>query len=339
MKVLGAFVGGVLLLVALGYASWSAVDASSILESESPPVIQVTSPSAVTVTGLSPVTVALTGVQAQSVVSPVDGLVTDLAQPGISIDAGAVVARVNDLPIIAFAGSAPVVADVMRGMQGPSVERAIAYLRALGFYSGDVSNRAGSLFQEAARRYNADVGRPADGDVLAVSGLAWIGIDGIAKFTPTVAIGTYVGAQTPLGVGDVLSASATVTEGSAIPQAAIGQRLVGEISGVFVNYEQGTGVLDQATVLALAALGRTEFATQLALPEPFDAAAVPTGAVVRDGAMACVIEVLELERVGSPVRVTILSEEPGLVMLEPKNLPSRAVANPWDLAQPVNCRG
>lgn len=337
MRVLYAFIAAAILLAGLGFAAWRSEDATSVLESSSPPAIDVISPSGVTVSGLSTITIVISDVRRQAVSSPAAGIVTSIAPSGTLIQAGAVVATINDFPVVAFTGDAPLIGDIRYGMRGPSVERAIRFLRDLGFYEGNVDDYAGSGFRLAAEEYNADVGREADRDVLVASGLAWVGEDPIASFTPEVVVGMTVGQQSPLGSGSVIDASATVVEGPSIPQAALGKHLVGEVLGIRVEYDQGSGILERSIVLALAELGRPDLTAQLTLPEPFEALGVPAGAIVRDGETTCVIESVDNDQTARPVRVTVLLEEPGMAILDPRGVPDELVANPWDSPWPADC--
>ncbi|MCF6743952.1 hypothetical protein E9529_06620 [Blastococcus sp. KM273128] len=327
----------VIALVGLTYGAWSSTDAISVLETDTRVELESATPTSVTVTGLSSVTIQLTDVVSQSVYSPVGGTVTFVTASS-TLRAGDVIATVDDRPIVAFTGDAPLIADVAPGDRGPNVARGLQYLKTLGFYAGDVTVIAPPSFSRAAQKYNMAMGRANDGQVLAAAGTAWIGTEDGAAFASRVMTGDVIPQHALLGAGAIVSATATVTEGSGVAPVARGKRLVGTIDGVAVSYEEGSGRIEPATARALAALGRTDFLVQLTLPESFEALAIPSGALIGSGLNVCVVEVASGDMPGKVARVTTLGEQPGLVLLEhAPGVPKRVIANPWELPTQPAC--
>ena len=159
-----------------------------------------------------------------------------------------------------------------------------------------------------------------------------MGASSPTHLVPTIAVGDPVSQGQVIFNGAVVAATAHVSEpGDPASQTESGLALVGEVSGINVNYTTGSGSLDKATSLKLAELG-ISFSLTVRLAHPVRGFGVPIGAVVTGPRGACVAT----DANGHTVPVTVLAADIGVAILG--TLPAHeVVANPWTLGNPPEC--
>jgi hypothetical protein len=260
-----------------------------------------------------------------------DGVLTWMTKRR-QVTAGQVIARVNDRPIVAFAGSAPLVDNIHSSSSPAEVQRAKQFLSGLGYLSdSDIDGSADVNFRSAVERFNADKGFGSNGPVLRASDLVWIGTRPRTRFAPSIYVGDRVSPGSQLASGGIRQVRATITESGRISFLNSGVTLVGRYRAVEFQYVQGSRSLDRRTLRALAEHGGREVTVAVGLRKPASVATVPTTAVFEGrGQETCV---LTLDAVDDPIHrarpmeVTVLAEEPGLAYLRPP-VPKAVVANP-----------
>lgn len=246
--------------------------------------------------------------------------------------AGDVLGTLDDEPLIAFVGDAPVTRDITPSSVGRDVRRVAVFLQQLGFSVGSDTDRVTSEMRSAIRGFNEAHGRAADGETLRSSALAWIGPTAPVRLRPAVSVGDPVAPGGTLFVGPVIAARATVAEPvENSTDGTVGTHLVGTFEGIEFDYEMGTGELDPGASLLLAERG-TLFTVTLRAARPLEGRGVPLGALVLSGKGVCVA----VDLTGTMVNVAVIASDTGVAILGDP-VPNEVVANPWTLSERRDC--
>lgn len=301
--------GGLLVVPVLAMAGWFVVAHADNPTAAAAPV----DPILVTVahedvTAQTVVSIALVPAVGAQVTTSASGTVTKAPTVGSVLNAGDVVLRVNDLPVRAFVGDAPLWRVLTLGDKGDDVRRLETYLSALDYYTGELDGDFGANLRAAVARFNADGGRGTTDYDFDPASVAWIGTQPMAVAKSLVAVGASVGPGTAVVEGPGTSAAVTVTE----PQGGIAT--VGEfgdeadlvVGDARVAYTPGSGVItepDAVEKIRAALEPATSGVAQVSATVSTRVATVPASALVQgaDGTV-CVYPSADAEPVAvSPV--------------------------------------
>lgn len=132
-----------------------------------------------------------------SIASPTSGTVTAAAEYGATIGRGAVIARVDDRPVVALIGSTPMWRDLGEGDEGDDVRQLETNLAALGFDpDGDVTIDAEytSSTSDMVEAWQESLGVDETGEV-AMSDVVIIAGESTVSVAPTVGSSVQSGAE------------------------------------------------------------------------------------------------------------------------------------------------
>jgi peptidoglycan hydrolase-like protein with peptidoglycan-binding domain len=177
--------------------------------------------------------------QLATVTSRVQGTITRLGEPGVMVERGAELYRVDERPVALLYGQVPMFRELGPGASGTDVEQLEANLAKLG-YDGFTADRTyDASTAEAVRAWQADLGAPQTGnvgrgDVVFVPEAGRVGArrvqvgDVVAPGTPVLDItggDQVVSLEVPVDDRDQLEPGSTVTV-----RLASGRDLAGTVS-------------------------------------------------------------------------------------------------------------
>lgn len=253
---------------------------------------------------------------------------------GQTVSNGAVVATVNDLPVIAYSGATPLWRDIMKGQTGADVAVAQAFLAATGYYAGAVNGNAQYSTQQAIKAFNKANGFGATNPVLSLTSLAWIGPADVVVALPSVHQGDSASGSTELFTTTAALAAIVVTETANVVRD---QPVTLTVLGVSTSYVQGSGRVTDPTFVAAvaAALGQTVDGTgSVALVTPIVVGQVPASAIVIDAnGLTCIFPDLT----GAPIAVTPGGGTPGTVDLDAALIGQAVLMNPREVREDLTC--
>jgi peptidoglycan hydrolase-like protein with peptidoglycan-binding domain len=157
--------------------------------------------------------------------SPAGGLITEIVSPSGLLEAGDIVLRVNERPMVLIPGEIPAFRDMSVGIRGRDVAALNSYLIELGYVIGDEADRFSEATEEAVRVWQEDLGLQATGvvtlgDVLIVDPGA---LEAPFRWTDSVDSGASLAAGSP--ILERLGESPELTVelgGSSLPQLEVG---------------------------------------------------------------------------------------------------------------------
>lgn len=260
------------------------------------------------------------------------GTVTSLnVSPGSTVAPGETVATVDDLPLVAMGGPAPLHRDLGPGAAGADVERLQAYLRLTGFYDGEGDAKLGASTAAAVQRWNKANGR--SGSTFSVASVLWIGDDPLVADVVQLRVGDTVAAGDTLITGANTILSIAVDE----PVGGVGpgphELRVGPVT---VPYDAtGAAIItasDAATVAA--AMRADEGAGQVVQTTGQTVLTIPATAVVTDlNGTTCVFP----DASAPAVVVAPVGSQAGSVMLPAGTALAQVLANPGEIRERLTC--
>lgn len=260
------------------------------------------------------------------------GTLTSLTTtPGMTVEQGVVLATVDDLPVVAMSGSAPLYRTLSASAQGEDVSRLQQFLYQTGYLSTAPDGTFGATTVHAVRAWNLDHGRRADAFDPAT--IVWIGEGQFEVADVPVKVGDQIGPGQPLAIGPAQLEGVNVDEPSG--GIADGAYQV-QVADVSVSYVPGTNFIsDPADAVALiTALGGDEGAGQLAESEPTEVAVVPASAVVTDhDGRTCVYP----DATTAPVLIDPVGSAAGTIHLDPGTPLTEVLANPAQVRDILSC--
>jgi hypothetical protein len=274
-----------------------------------------------------------TPVQVRTTIS---GTVTAVhARVGDEIHAGDPLVDVDDRPVAAFTGAAPLWRDLAVGAVGEDVDRLRGFLAELGLDAGSVPGRLTPATAEGIRQLNTSLGRGTADWVLHAVSLAWIGPDPLPVHEVTVR------------VGDVLSGDGTLLAGPARPVAVWVEVPPGQVlrdvphslsvEGVDVDYDPAGGRLtDPAAVAAVAEAlrGSDEGSGTVRPAEPEQVGTLPVSAIITDaGGRTCVFDSAS----GPPMPVEVSGGSLSVAEVPSEWVGRPVLANPREVRQDLSC--
>lgn len=193
-----------------------------------------------------PVTISVSFADPVDVVVRRSGVVTFLnSAPGNSITEGAALVSIDGVPVIAYAGAAPLFRDLGRGDKGPDVQELGAFLARLGLMpASGVDQRFGPATEAGVRRFEAEV--------LGVAPTGRFSV-GYVAFVPAAALTTK---SVPIAVGqDFVAGTVAMTLSGPPMSVAITSQEPGNppiVSGA-ITLVVGTDSIDLTALPAPAA--------------------------------------------------------------------------------------
>ena len=263
------------------------------------------------------------------------GVVTSLAiRVNDRVAGGTVLATVDDQPVIAMTGDAPLIRDLGSGAEGKDVQRLEQFLVALGIFKQTPDHRFDRSTASAVQAFNSRFGLGRD-STFRLDAVAWIGAVPAVVGQLTAQVGSAVGPGTALFKTPGTPVEIKVTEGQ--PTAlAPGDKVI-VVGDVSAPYKPGTGrVTDPGSVRALGgAIGSDDEAVAHIRPATTTpVVTVPSSAVITDASgTTCVFTAVD----ASPVVVHPIGGGVGSVYL-PADTPLTVVlANPSDVIERLTC--
>lgn len=125
------------------------------------------------------------------------GVVTEIdVAPGETVDAGDILFRVDNRPVVVGLGATPAYRDFSQGASGPDVAQLQRLLRRLGLYRAPVDGRFGPSTRTAVQEWQRAIGVADDGDV-RIGDIVWI-----ESLPSAVALGDQVSLGNRLNGGE-----------------------------------------------------------------------------------------------------------------------------------------
>lgn len=246
-------------------------------------------------------TVVLSSLESRSITVRSGGVVTklDLQAGEQSPPEGTAALWVDDRPVVAQYGAAPIAQDVGAGSPAPAVERVQSFLTRLGYYDGPRDGKWGAATSSATRRFLTDRERGFDG-AFRSEAVVWLGTEPARLHDMQLRVGDDVAPGQVIGQVGILAADVSVRPPG-------GQELDDESGWVIEVKDQ---VVPLATDFTVPANERAGLASVLEVDvdtpgvvrrvTSTDITLIPGTAIVTDGGQTCVIS-----SDGEPVDVQI----------------------------------
>lgn len=276
-------------------------------------------------------TVTITAAEPRPVASSVGGVVTRIAvRTDDMVAAGDRVVSVDDRPLVAFTGDAPLVRALSRGTQGPDVRRLQTFLNGLQDPELMVDGQFGTGTEAAVMGLQDDLGVAATGTV-GPGDLIWIGDGPVQVRRMLVAVGDRVEPGAGLFEGPVIDVTARLP--AATSQTAVladpAREAVLRVPGApeVPVQPDGTIAMPDARMLFEHVGAVESLQGTVALVDPLEVIEVPSAAVRSDDAGTCVVGAD-----GEPVAVEVLTVGFGRALLRPGDvgMPEQVTVDPVD---------
>lgn len=266
------------------------------------------------------------------VVAQSAGVITELdIVPGVSIESGSTVMKVDGLPVTAYVSATPLYRDVEPGMEGDDVAVAQGLLADLGYLGSGADGAAGSVTASAIRSFNADRGYGNDNVVLSRGSLLWVPDDSGAPEAISVRVGE------DLDPGAELYATTAGEAHISVGVEASDQYRVLTVGEVNVDLAPGeTTITDPDIVVAIAGYmsGEASMPATIALADPQRVGTLPAAALVTDaGGDVCFFSGIE----GAGVVVEATDGSFGMVDVEADLVGTPVLLNPRDVRENLTC--
>lgn len=274
-----------LVLPVVGLAGWWAVARAGNATAAAAPVRPVVVPVAREDSrARTTVTVAVGATEGRALAVAREGAVTRAPVRG-PVAPGDVLLEVDDAPVRAFTGTAPLWRPLAPGDRGDDVRRAQQFLTRTGHYDGALDGRFGAGLRAAVAAFNEDTGLGPRQDVLDPATLVWIGPDPAEVVDVEVATGATVAPGTVVARGPARDATVAVTEpqGGVASTGTFGDEALLTVGDVTVAYRTGSGVVEgeDAVSLRAALAPATEGTAGVEAAESVPVVVVPASALVQ----------------------------------------------------------
>lgn len=258
------------------------------------------------------------------------GVLTSLSlTSGSTVGAGDLIASVDDRPIFAFTGSAPLHRTLELGRSGPDVRRLQAFLTGLGLFSGEADGRFGPTTANAVGAWNTTHG--STGRQFDQSSVTWIGPEPIVVAELAAAVGQRVSPDTVLAHGPRTTLAVLVDAQGVAPGDY--ELTVGPIS---VQYTAPGGRIDSPPARddLASVIDQDGAAGILTSRSATEVLVVPASAVVTDlDGSTCVFP----DAHGRAIEVTAVGSRAGVVHLPGDTQIREVLVNPADVRSPLSC--
>ncbi|WP_282944539.1 peptidoglycan-binding domain-containing protein [Cellulomonas endometrii] len=307
-------------------------NSSSPLASDAPVEAVVAQVAVQTRTESAVVGLAARRVDGPQAVFAVSGTVTSLPiTPGSVLEPGAVLATVDDLPIVAMSGAAPPHRALAPGAEGEDVTRLQTFLANTGYLRAPADGKYGASTARAVKAWNVAHGRR--GDTFDPAAVVWIGADRFEVASVAVKVGDVVTPGQAIALGPALLEGVAVDEPSTALEPGSYVIRVGEVS---VPYTAGAGVVTdpEAAAALIRALGSDEGAGELTSAEPAEVTVVPASAVVTDSSgRTCVYP----DATAPAVVIQPVGSAAGSIYLPPDAPVTQVLVNPAQTRGDLTC--
>ncbi len=271
-------------------------------------------------------TVTLESTESRPIITRSAGTVTwiGLESGQRTPSSGRIVLSVDDHPVAAQYGEAPIANDVGASSPETSIRRVQSFLQESGYLSDEADGRWGQRTSEASDRFLDDLGWPERIDFPA-SSVIWLGPDQIEPGEVSVAVGDIIAVGETIGTGGPIDASVRVrpsTDRSLDDEAGWLLKVHDVSVPLMRDYSLS---LDDALALSSVLVEGVETAGVIRREAQVTRATIPGSAVVTDGDRTCVVrpdsseradvEVLSSGLEGVTIRVT--TNVPDTILLEP----------------------
>lgn len=258
-------------------------------------------------------------------VAATSGVVTSLdLAAGQQVEAGQVLLRVNDSPLLAFVSSAPLYRELSDGDHGPDVVRLNRYLADMGLLASEDEDSFDDATRDALEELFEAHGRAGVSSVQPAD-FVWVP-EGFVVAEVHTRVGEPLTPGGLLATGESVPLAVVVSEPAEVVPGDPGTLTVG---GVRVDYVAGSGPMTDServgSIAAAPGMAVGEGATgELVVPMPM-AVTVPTTAVLQSaGGGTCVLAGED----GVPVAVEILGGAGAYVRVAPAGDLSSVIVNP-----------
>lgn len=260
------------------------------------------------------------------------GVITELdIVPGVPIESGSTVMRVDGLPVTAYVSATPLHRDIEPGMEGEDVAAAQGLLAHLGYLGSGADGTAGPVTEAAIRSFNADRGDGTDNVVLSRGSLLWVPDDAGAP----EAVSVRTGVQLEPGA-EVYVTTAGEAHVSVSVEASDRHRVltVGEVNVDLAPGETTIADPDIVAVIAGYLGGEASMPATIALADPRRVGTLPAAALVTDaGGSVCFFSGVQ----GAGTVVEVSDGSFGMVDVEADLVGTPVLLNPRDVREDLTC--
>lgn len=307
--------------------------APDVLASDTAPSVvtvetrQVASDSAV------PATLSIRVASWRTAAVALDGVVTSIdVVPGDRLDGGEVVLTVDDQPVVAFVGSAPLVRDIATRARGEDVRRLQEFLLGQDdLETGDleVDGRYGSATAQLVHEFREEHGM-AESPGIGPGDLIWIGGGDFVVRSADISVGVRLSVGDAVLTGQPLSIERAI-EAAPLDAQADWLLTIGDVS---VPIGSDLSLSDQDALHLWESAGDQEAVPGVIhLAEPISLVELPAAAVWSTDDATCVFA----GESHQPLSVDVLEVAFGQARVATKSLaafPERVVVNPEVLNEP-----
>ncbi|QAY63007.1 peptidoglycan-binding protein [Xylanimonas allomyrinae] len=271
--------------------------------------------------------------------SSTSGTVTGAAQVGAVLDNGVTVMVVDDRPVVAMLGDAPLWRPLGSGARGEDVTRLQEFLITTGHLSGPATDRFGPATTAGVRSFAQSIGLPRSTTVFDPAWVVWVGDSPLPVAHVDAPVGATLAAGDPVVTGPAAAGAVAVAEPQGGLVADLGDDPELVVGGAVVPYVPGSGAItDPEHVAALVgALGMVEQgAGQIRAAQGHGVAVLPASAVVSgEGGLVCIFP----DESSPPVAVTVVGGGGATVQVPLDAGLTTVLANPHQLAGLPACQG
>lgn len=277
---------GMLVVPLLALGGWWAVAHADNPTQAAAPVAPVVVPvTREDVRARTTVAVAVGDAPGRDVTVAASGTVTAVAAAGTVLAPGTEVLRLDDRPVTAMVGAAPLWRTLRAGDTGADVRRLQEHLVAVGLLRANPDGRFGADTERAVVRLNRDAGRGAAVREMDPATVVWVGPEPLTVAEVPAAVGTTVAPGAVVARGPARAGAVEVTEppGGVDSAGAYGgdARLV--VGDVEVPYVPGSGAVrapEDVERVRAALAPAAEGTVELVAAVPREVVVVPASALV-----------------------------------------------------------
>ncbi|MGD9958881.1 MAG: hypothetical protein AB7U42_05710 [Nocardioides sp.] len=274
---------------------------------------------------------------ARLVRSGADGIVTEIfVRPGSAVRPTEQLLAVDDTPILAMGGPAPLFRDLAPGDMGTDVLRLDRFLVSIGRLHTAPSPEFGSSTARAVRDHNFATGRETSGTTFLASSVAWIGPRPLLHSSIVVEVGDRVALDSVILRSRSTLQRVDVAEPPAgVPAVPGGYTLrLGELSVFYQGGAESVTTPELVRRLSPAFAVDREAAATVRARRAAPVMRVPAASVIVDAdGTTCVYP----DRHGPAVPVTVRAGELGVVDLDPVDGLRGVLANPAQILDELTC--
>lgn len=265
-----------------------------------------------------------------------NGVVTSIAT-GVDdvLEGGEVLFTLDDAPIVAFVGSAPLVRELGTGAQGEDVKRLQEFLLEhadMDVTDLEINGRLGSTTARAVREFRQERGM-SDSTSIGPGDLVWIGDSQFIVRSTEFTVGARLSTDDPVLIGPPLTIE-RVIDARDLDDDSEWLLEIGEIS---VPIKANLSLSDQHARQLLDTVGEMEAVPAvIRFAQPITVTEIPATAVWTSSGVACVFAGDSHD----PVEVDVLDVAFGQARVEAREsdrFPDRVVVNP-EVLDEHDCR-